>query len=364
MKRFLLKTAPQGHETDVRIKAGVLLEIAAALPANLASQVVIITDSNVGLHYGEVLLAAFRSAGWEAMRYTFDAGEPAKSLQTAQQVYAFLAKARFFRDGLIVALGGGVVGDVAGFVAGTWMRGVPWMNCPTTMEADVDACIGGKTAVNLADGKNLVGVFHHPMIVAVDPNCLSTLPERDVRAGLAEAIKHALLQSTQEVEWLEANASRILALDPEITTELIERNLRFKARIVTEDPHERSDVRILLNFGHTIGHGIEACAEGALRHGECVSLGMLAACWISHRAGLLGDEEIERIRNLLVMFCLPTKLELALDRERVLETLPLDKKNTGRRSRFVLLNGIGTPVIREDIPAEWIAVAYESLVAN
>jgi|CXWL01.1.fsa_nt_gi 3-dehydroquinate synthase len=364
MKISYRPNAPS-HTTDVYIKPGILAEVAALLPDGFrTTSVVLISDSNVEPLYSDRVRGSFREFGVETRSFTFKAGEPSKTLQTASQIYAFLSDAKMPRDGLVVALGGGVVGDLAGLVAGTWMRGVPWLYCPTTLEADVDACLGGKTAVNLSGGKNLVGVFHHPMIVAVDPNCLGTLPRRDIRAGLAEAIKHALLQSTQEVEWLETHAARVLALDSEPVTELIERNLRFKGQIVSEDPDERLDRRIILNFGHTVGHAIEACAEGALRHGECVSLGMLAACRISHRAGLLGVGEVERVKNLLRVVGLPTKLELSLDREKVLETLLLDKKNSGRKTRFVLLKGIGAPVIRDDIPTAWIAEAYDSLLST
>lgn len=362
MTKISPKSSAAPPKTELLIESGVFSKIGVCLPGDPpAGPAVIVTDTNVGPLYADKVLNSFRAAGQEARTFTFDAGEPSKTLETAFHLYNFLASVRMPRDGLIVALGGGVVGDLAGFVAGTWMRGVPWVYCPTTMEADVDACLGGKTAVNLPGGKNLVGVFHDPLVVAVDPNCLRTLPQRDIRAGLAEAIKHALLQSTQEVEWLESNAAQILALHPQTLTALIERNLRFKGHVVSDDPHEQLDRRILLNFGHTIGHAIETCAEGKLRHGECVALGMLAACRISHRAGLLGTDDVERIRQLLTQFGLPTQLETPLDRERLLGTLTLDKKNTGHKRRLVLLGGLGTPIIRDDIPANWMADAYDSL---
>lgn len=326
------------------------------------SIVIIVTDSNVGPLYGTVLQTTIREAGLRSEVFTIAAGEPSKTFRTATDIFAFLGQQNFGRDGLIIAMGGGVVGDLAGFVAGTWMRGVPWIYCPTTMEADVDACLGGKTAVNLSSGKNLVGVFHHPIAVAIDPGCLGTLPDRDVRAGLAEAVKHALLQSSSELDWLEAGVQKILALDADVITELIERNLRFKGQIVSEDPYEQHGRRIVLNFGHTIGHAIETLFEGALRHGECVALGMLAACRISHRAGLLGGDDVERLRRLLQALSLPIRLDTALDVEKVLGAIRLDKKNTAGKSRFVLLEGIGNPVIRDDIPTLWIAEAFDSLL--
>ncbi len=295
--------------------------------------------------------------------FVFAAGEPSKTLQTVQLAYEALSAFKMPRDGIIVALGGGVVGDLAGFVAGTWMRGLRWVYCPTTMEADVDACLGGKTAVNLPTGKNLVGLFHHPMLVAVDPGWLSTLPRRDICAGLAEAVKHAFLQSAGEVAWLETNAGKILALDTEVVGALIERNLRYKGRIVSEDPFEKADRRIILNFGHTIGHAIETCSEGALRHGECVALGMLAACRISQRAGLIGGEVIERLRKLLTRFDLPTALAHPMNRGKVFATMSLDKKTSASNLRLVFLNGIGNPVVRDDISIDWIADAFDSLLS-
>ena len=359
------KLTTPGCKTDVWIKAGILSEIAALLPEDhRPASAMVITDSNVGPLYADRVQNSLRSSGLETQTCTFEAGEGSKTIQTASRIFAFLADAKLPRDGLIVALGGGVVGDLAGFVAGTWMRGVSWINCPTTMEADVDAALGGKTAVNLSGGKNLVGVFHHPIAVAVDPDYLSTLPPRDVRAGLAESIKHALLDSPEVVAWHEKNGSNILALEPSTITELIERNLQFKGQIVSEDPQEHLGRRILLNFGHTLGHAIESSSEGTLRHGECVSLGMLAACRISRRAGLLGAEEVEQVRRTLDLFELPTRLNHPFDKDRVLQSLPLDKKNTDGKMRLVLLQGIGSPIVRNDIALHWIADAYDSLLAT
>jgi 3-dehydroquinate synthase len=325
------------------------------------TRALIIFDSNVGPLYASGTATALERAGWKVSGFSFRAGEQSKTLATASRAFEVLAEIKMPRDGIVVALGGGVVSDLAGFVASTWMRGIRWINCPTTMEADVDACLGGKTAVNLPAGKNLVGVFHDPTMVVVDPDCLSTLPRRDVCAGLAEAVKHALLQSNDELAWLETNAEKILTLDPLTICELIERNLRFKGRIVTDDPHETTGRRILLNFGHTIGHAIEKCAKGDLRHGECVALGMVAACHIAQRAGLIGDETVQRINALLAAFELPTRLDLSLDRGALLESILLDKKAAGGKVRLVLLQGVGAPVIRNDIAPDWIAEAFDSL---
>ncbi len=362
MIRISLTSTLLSHSTDVFIAPEILSAPGSWLLQEIpSSSVVIITDSNVVPLYAGSLQNSLRQSGLETEIFAFPAGEPSKTLQTATDIYAFLGQQKFGRDGLIVALGGGVVGDLAGFAAGTWMRGVRWINCPTTMEADVDACLGGKTAVNLSSGKNLVGVFHHPHAIVIDPHCLRTLPERDVRAGLAEAIKHALLQSKGELEWLESNINGILSLNPDIVVQLIERNLRFKGAIVSNDPHDQLDRRIILNFGHTVGHAIELCSQGALRHGECVSLGMLAACRISNRLGLLTSDDVNRVQSLLQAAGLPTRWDQPIDHSTLVTAMTLDKKNAGRKSRFILLEGIGNPVIRDDVSRDIILAAYASL---
>ena len=362
MIRISSTTTPPNNSTDVFIAPGILqdpLKWPSQIPP--PSSAVIVTDSNVAPLYAESLKNTLQQAGWDVEAFVFPAGEPSKTPQTASEIYAFLAHRKFGRDGMIVALGGGVVGDLAGFVAGTWMRGVRWVNCPTTMEADVDACLGGKTAVNLPTGKNLVGVFHSPAAVMIDPNCLRTLPGRDVRAGLAEAIKHALLQRQSEFHWLEHNIHNVLSLDLDVLVQLIKRNLRFKGAIVSADPFDRLDGRIILNFGHTIGHAIELCSAGTLRHGECVSLGMLAACRISNRLGLLTSDEVDRVQSSLQAAGLPTRLPHPTDHSKLLDALELDKKNAGDKCRFVLLEGIGKPVIRDDVSREMILAAYKSI---
>jgi 3-dehydroquinate synthase len=362
MIRISLTSTPPSRSTDVFIAPEILSKADFWLNQTPPSScAVIITDSIVAPLYARILQNSLKQTGLDSEIFEFPAGEPSKSFRTATQIYTFLAQQKLGRDGLIVALGGGVVGDVAGFVAGTWMRGVRWINCPTSMEADVDACLGGKTAVNLPDGKNLVGVFHDPSAVVIDPHCLRTLPDREIRAGLAEAIKHALLQSVRELDWLETHINKILSLDPEILVQLIERNLRFKGRVAAEDPQDKLDRRIILNFGHTIGHAIEVCFEGTLRHGECISLGMLAACRISHRVGLLAADEVRRVHNLLRAAGLPTRLEHPVEQNKFLSAMKLDKKNAAGKSRFVLLKGIGNPVIHDDVSADFVAEAFASL---
>lgn len=324
------------------------------------SKVVLVTDETVAPLYAAAVLDGLRASELMAVEFRAAAGEGSKSLAVAEAIYHFLAAERFGRDGVIVALGGGVVSDVAGFVAGTWMRGVRWAVCPTTLEAQIDASIGGKTAVNLRGGKNLVGVFHPPMLVVVDPNCLRTLPRRELVAGLAESVKHALITSEEFLAWHEQNAEKILALDSATMTALIERNIVIKSQIVARDPHETTGERFVLNFGHTIGHAIEECSrshpgplpggEGdRLRHGECVSIGVMVACMLSQRRGWLDAGMVGRVESLLTRLGLPTRLPPTMNVGRLVEGMQLDKKARGGKVQFVLLAGIGKPVIARDV---------------
>ncbi len=262
---------------------------------------------------------------------------------------------------MILALGGGVISDLGGFAAATWMRGIRFAICPTTLESAIDASIGGKTAVNLPGAKNLVGAFHSPVLVATDPTCLSTLEPLDVSAGMAESIKHALIADAEFLVWHETHAEAIRKLDETVLTELILRNVRIKCGVVARDPFEQSGDRMVLNFGHTIGHAIEANCGNALRHGACVALGMLAACRLSQALGLVASTLVDRVAALLARYELPTQLERAHDTDTLLESVHKDKKARGKTVRFVLLEDVGRPVIREDVSQQQMREAIESL---
>jgi 3-dehydroquinate synthase len=364
---FDLRIESESQVTHVAVRLNVLQETGLLLRTvsgpEPTSRVLVITDERVGDLYGLAVLESLRSAGCEANEYRIPPGEASKSLKVLDDVYRSLIRFELDRDGVILALGGGVVSDLAGMAAATWMRGVRFAVCPTTLEADIDASIGGKTAINVPEAKNLVGAFHQPVLVAVDPACLETLDRRDVCAGMAESVKHALISSEEFLDWHESNVDEVLALETTLMTELILRNLRIKAAVVEQDPQERMGRRIMLNFGHTIGHAIEACGGFALRHGECVSLGMLAACRLSRRLGLLDESTVTRVERLLARFGLPTTLSDPIETDRILETLRKDKKVRGGVGRFVLLEGIGCPVVRADVPEERVREAYESLLS-
>jgi 3-dehydroquinate synthase len=326
------------------------------------SSVAVVTDQTVGDLYSPKLMDSVRVAGIEVREFRIEPGEASKNLETLGQVYTFFAQSRLARDGLVVALGGGVVSDLAGLAAATWMRGVRFAIVPTTLEAQIDAAIGGKTAVNICEGKNLVGVFHQPVLVLIDPICLGTLDVRDVRAGLAESVKHALICSEAFFSWHEDHAEAIEARDSATLAALIERNVDIKIDIVERDPFERSGERMLLNFGHTIGHAIETCCDYSLRHGECVALGMLAACRLSRRTGPLSSAEVERVETLLMRLGLPTRWSSAVPFDRIMEVIQRDKKSRGGQVRWVLLEAIGRTRITADVDETLVREAYESIV--
>jgi 3-dehydroquinate synthase len=275
-------------------------------------------------------------------------GEQAKSWQTLNRVFDALLNARCGRDTLLVALGGGVIGDLAGFAAAIYQRGVPFLQVPTTLLAQVDSSVGGKTAINHALGKNMIGAFHQPRAVISDVATLDSLPERELRSGLAEVIKHGLALDAAFVDWLESNLDPLLRKDRAALAHAVRRSCELKARIVSEDERE-SGARALLNFGHTFGHAIEAgTGYGAWLHGEAVSAGMVMAAELSQLMGHLKKNEVSRVRELLKRAGLPVKGP-ALAPERLLELMAVDKKAAKGRTRFVVLEEIGRAALRADI---------------
>jgi 3-dehydroquinate synthase len=275
-------------------------------------------------------------------------GEQTKSWQTLNQVFDALLNARCGRDTLVIALGGGVIGDLAGFAAAVYQRGVPFVQVPTTLLAQVDSSVGGKTAINHALGKNMIGAFHQPRAVISDVATLDSLPDRELRAGLAEVIKHGLALDVAFVDWLESNVDKILHRDQQSLTYAVRRSCELKARIVAEDERE-SGARALLNFGHTFGHAIEAgTCYGAWLHGEAVAAGMVMAAELSALMGHLKKTEVGRVRELLKRAGLPVAGP-ALAPERLMELMSLDKKAAKGRTRFVVLEALGRAALRADV---------------
>ena len=321
----------------------------------------IICDTNVVHPYGRAAQRSLHAADIEMGLFTFPAGEASKSLQTATVLYEWLAEHRVERGDVIVAVGGGVVGDLAGYVAATFLRGIRLVQVPTSLTAMVDSSIGGKTAVDLPVAKNMVGAFHHPMMVLADVSALKTLPERALREGWAEAIKHGFALEAPLVDFYEQHAEELLSLDPELTTEAVARNAAVKARIVTEDERETSGRRMLLNYGHTIGHGIEAAAGyDAYLHGEAVAIGMTGAARLGMMEGVTSAEIVEHQASLIARFGLPSSYA-GVAPEAIIQAMSRDKKTTAGQVSWVFLEEVGRAVTRKGVPVERVAEVVREL---
>lgn len=370
-----------------------------------ARRATVVTDSNVGSLYAGKLGASFDAAAFEHELITVPAGDASKCLARLSEIHDRLAVRRHDRGEPVIALGGGMVGDLAGLAAATWLRGVPFVQCPTTLEADVDASVGGKTAINHPAGKNLIGAFHQPILVCIDVDCLATLERRDYVAGLAESVKHAVIRDEPFFRWHEANREAIRNQTPAVVRELIRRNCQNKAAVVVADEREEAGIvvghdrteacgtsdlpwqegagskpsaveageagiqgptggrtgeqerpgidahkrgagdrdvgRAALNFGHTIGHAIEAQAHFELRHGECVSLGMVAAMDLAVRCCGFSEDHRARVERLLADLGLPIRATRPIDAADVLSRLTVDKKARDRTVRFIVPTALG-----------------------
>jgi 3-dehydroquinate synthase len=355
-----ISVKPRSESYTIRVEPGIIAR-AGTLLAGLqrTSKAAILTDDIVGpLHLGK-LVESLKSAGIEPIVATISAGERHKTISTLLPVYDRFLGAKIERTTLVIALGGGVIGDMAGFVAATVLRGVPFVQVPTTLLAMVDASVGGKTGVDHATGKNLIGAFHQPIAVIIDPQVLATLPPRELRGGLAECIKHEIIRDAEGFARLEADIHRAIALDLDYLTDLIAHNVAIKARAVEADPFEKGE-RAHLNFGHTFGHAIEGVSKFSYSHGESVALGMTAACDAAVRLGMLDDTDRRRIVNVIAKAGLPTS-GLKLATKDVVEAMTFDKKVRSGKVRFVLPERIGSVIIRDDVPMEIVSAAVDSL---
>ncbi len=325
-----------------------------------ASRVVLISDKTVYGLYGALAEEALKLSNYDVYTYIIEPGDKSKSLRVAEKIYDVLYEARIERSDPLVALGGGVVGDLTGFVAATWLRGVPFVQVPTTLEADIDASVGGKTGVNHPRGKNLIGSFHQPKMVMMDTDTLETLTNRDIRAGLAESIKHAVIKDEAFFNFHERQAEKILSLAPPILERLLAKNCRIKAEIVSGDERERG-ARAFLNFGHTVAHAIEVAGKYTKwRHGEAVALGMIASGFIAVGRGTFSRKEFDRMEGLIRRFGLPTRCK-NLDVEFLVNLMKWDKKVKAGKIRFVLPRKIGKVELVDDVEKNQIAEAVEYL---
>jgi 3-dehydroquinate synthase len=358
---------PLGNRSyDIQISPALLKQLGKRCSdLKLGKRCAIISDSNVAKHYAKATQASLAAAGFESVTIVFPAGETAKSLKSVQHCYDQLAAHRLERKSFIVALGGGVVGDLAGFVAATYLRGIAFVQVPTTVLAHVDSSVGGKVGVNLQAGKNLVGAFYQPKIVLCDLDTLESLPEREFRSGLAEVIKYGIIYDRPLFKQLERDMPKLLKRDTKTLTAVIARCCEIKADVVGQDETE-SGLRAILNFGHTIGHGLEAISSyGKYLHGEAISIGQIAAARLSAMQLGLNDEEVKRIRVLFERAGLPTKVRLsAAQRKNLFAAMRLDKKVSGGEIKFVLAKSIGSVVWGENVPEASINAALDELARD
>lgn len=332
----------------IHIESGLLRRQIAAL-AQAPERMLIVTDGNVGPLYAEMLKRAIGRP--DCPVWQMPAGEAEKNLARLGELLERMAQLGLTRDARVLALGGGVVGDLAGFAAACYMRGVAFVQIPTTLLAMVDSSIGGKTAVDLPAGKNLVGAFHQPRAVYIDPDVLATLPAREFRAGLAEVLKYGAIADVRFFDWLTDNADALLARDTAALEGAILLSCRHKADIVARDETDQGE-RALLNFGHSFGHALEVLLDyGTLLHGEAVAIGMRLAADFSVELGYADVGDSQRLRALLMRFGLPSGLPVGLDAGAVVAKMRLDKKTAAGRLRLILWRGIGKAFIAEDVDA-------------
>jgi 3-dehydroquinate synthase len=337
-----------GNSYEVRVGDGLLERVGLWLKEKeYSGKVVVITDNIVKGLYADAISRGLRRAGFKVTLLEVPAGEKSKTLETAAGLYDKLTGAFVERTTPLLALGGGVIGDLAGFVAATYMRGLPLVQVPTTLLAMVDSSIGGKTAVDRGSLKNIIGAFYQPKMVVADIGTLSTLPENELVNGLAEVIKSAAIGSASLFRFLEINIDKARELHPEVLEDMVLEAARIKAEIVGKDEREEG-LRAILNFGHTVGHAIEAVSGYGLKHGQAVAVGMMAAAKISRRMGVLDEREVARLEMVIRQAGLPVAMP-ELGGEKVIEAIRHDKKVLNGKIRFVLLKSIGNAFISDEV---------------
>ena len=328
----------------------------------LKGRVLLVADAMMFPNPTRKAQEALERGGYETHVLALEIGEKYKNFQTVQIVYEWLADQRVERSDIIVAMGGGVTGDLVGFVAATWLRGVAVVHVPTSLAAMVDSSIGGKTGVNIPTGKNLIGAFHQPKLVLQDVEHLGSLPEREMSAGWAEAIKHGFILDAQLLDTFERLASKMKALDGEEPVAAIRRSVAIKSEIVSADEFETGDQRVLLNYGHTVGHAIEKVSGyGTYLHGEAVSIGMMVAARIAEKLGMIDAELVDRQRRVLESYGLPV-MAPDLNVDELIDATKADKKSRGGTIRWVLLEAAGKATTRSDVPDEVVREAIISVL--
>lgn len=324
----------------------------------------VVTDRNVDALFGAEIKDLLQGICKELSFYVFSAGEEHKTLETVSDIYRFLIEKKITRKDMLIALGGGVVGDITGFAAASYLRGIDFVQIPTTLLAQVDSSIGGKTGVDFEQYKNMVGAFHMPRLVYTNVSVLKELDGRQFASGFAEVMKHGLIKDRRYYEWLLENIYEIDDRETDVLREMVYRSCVIKKKVVEKDPTEQGE-RALLNLGHTIGHGIEKASNFTLLHGECVALGCIAAANISYKRHLIGEDEYLEIRDMLVPFHLPIALrDISFTAQEVVENTKSDKKNVSGTLRFILLEKLGKAVIDETVTEKELLEAVEDLIIH
>lgn len=323
-------------------------------------KIAVITDTNVGKIYGEEVKKCLDSIADTCVIYEIPAGEENKQLFEIKKIYEFLMEKHFDRHDLLVALGGGVVGDMCGFTAATYLRGISFVQVPTTLLAQTDSSVGGKTGVDLNGVKNMVGAFYMPSLVYINVSTLKTLDGRQYASGFAEVMKYGLIKDQNFYEYLIENMYEINDKDPEVVMEIVKKSCDIKRAVVEKDPTEKGE-RALLNFGHTLGHAIEKHKNFELAHGECVALGSIAAAFISWKRELISMEEYYEIRDMFVPFNLPISIE-DVDKDAVLELTKSDKKSDSGKIKFILLKKIGKAFIDDTVTRDEMEAALDEII--
>ncbi len=347
----------------IHIGSGLLSQASLLLPHLPHKRTAIVTNTTVAPLYLEPLSTMLQNNGVDVLPIILPDGEAYKNAETLGLIYDALLSSRCERNTPLIALGGGVIGDMTGYAAATYLRGVPFIQIPTTLLAQVDSSVGGKTGINHPLGKNMIGAFYQPRVVLADIITLNTLPDQELRAGIAEVIKYGLIRDLPFFEWLEQNMEKLLARDAEALQYSIARSCQNKAEVVGADEHESGE-RALLNLGHTFGHAIETgMGYGVWLHGEGVAAGTIMAVELSHRLGWVSEQDVARTRHLFERAGLPV-IAPALGAEKYLQLMGLDKKVVGGKMRFVLLKAVGHAVVSGDVPEELLRQTLEVCCKN
>ena len=357
-----VKTSTGDH--PIWVGWGILEEVGRRVRSLMSPSAAYVIADESAHTYASKTQISMQEVGIPTHVYMISSGETSKNLETVQQVYSWLAENKAERGHLILAVGGGVVGDLAGFVAATYLRGIPFVQIPTTLLAMMDASIGGKVAVDMPQGKNLVGAFYQPKFVLSDVETLKTLPVRELTSGWAEAIKHGLILDVGLIDTFESHVSELKSLDPEIATEIIRRSVAIKAGVVSQDEKETLGIRILLNYGHTIGHAIESVTGYTeYLHGEAVSVGMMGAAKIGELLQIMNLDDVERQKEVLQAYGLPISAP-ALNSEAIISAMTSDKKTTGGSISWVLLDGIGKAITNNEVPDKYVREALKFVLTS